>query len=209
MGHISEQPDGSGSSGARILRAALAVGAERGYHGTTIERVSRLSGLPASSIYWHFGSKDRLLAEAMTYGVQAWAREAATRAADAAGRPPDEAVQDRLRWGAETVMRRPPFWQLGLMLAIEGRFEEPEARNRFLTASRELLDELARWWAHVLPDTLADPARARAVATFHMAVLNGFYVARSADQGADLSTLADLVARGVLRVAGAIPGAAR
>lgn len=208
MGQISDEPEEASGSRGRILRAALAVGAERGYDGTTIGRVSRRSGLPASSIYWHLGSKDRLLAEAMSHGVRAWARHARTRVDGAAG-DPGEAVHERLRWGAETVMRRPAFWQLGLMLSLEGRFEEPEARNRFLTASRDLLDELAQWWAHLLPDQLADPARARAVATFHLAVLNGFYVARSADPGVELTALADVIARGLLRFVGSAPVAPR
>ena len=45
-----------------ILDATLALAAERGYDGTTVALVQKATGLPASSIYWHFGSKDALLA---------------------------------------------------------------------------------------------------------------------------------------------------
>ena len=45
-----------------ILEATLSIAAERGYDGTTVALVQEATGLPASSIYWHFGSKDQLLA---------------------------------------------------------------------------------------------------------------------------------------------------
>lgn len=41
-----------------ILDAAAALMARHGYAGTSIAKISAASGLPASSIYWHFGSKD-------------------------------------------------------------------------------------------------------------------------------------------------------
>jgi AcrR family transcriptional regulator len=197
---ISEPASGTGAdSRRRILEAALDVGAERGYDGTTIELVSRRSSLPASSIYWFFGSKDRLLAEAITFGMARFQEEAGSMLADTSGMPPAEAIHERLRWGAQVVMSRPGFWQLGLMLALAGQFEEPEARNRFMAASLGRLDGLVDWWTSVLPEQLSDPARARAVAASHLAILNGFYVARAAGQGAELSELAELVARGLVR----------
>lgn len=204
---VAEQVSESFDSRSRILRAALVVGADRGYAGTTIDRVSRAAGLPASSIYWHFGNKDRLLAEAMSWGVQHFVDDRPEVAlpppagpTTSSGRGPEGAVLERLRWGAEMVMRRPGFWQLGLMLALEDRFEEPEARHRFLAAVDLLFEALERWWAALLPDRLADqPEKARALASFHLAVLNGFYLARAVDHNADLPEIAALVARGLLR----------
>ena len=46
----------------RILDAATEVATERGYEGTTISLVSKKSGLPPTSIYWHFADKDDLIA---------------------------------------------------------------------------------------------------------------------------------------------------
>jgi AcrR family transcriptional regulator len=45
----------------RILDAAREIASERDDDGTRIARVSERSGLPASSIYWHFDDKDPLL----------------------------------------------------------------------------------------------------------------------------------------------------
>ncbi|HBO55141.1 MAG TPA: TetR family transcriptional regulator, partial [Janibacter terrae] len=44
-----------------ILRATLEIAATSGYDGTTVAKVVERTGLPASSIYWHFGNKDQLL----------------------------------------------------------------------------------------------------------------------------------------------------
>ena len=49
------------ASQQKILEAATEIAAERGYEGTSIGLVSERSGLPASSIYWHFKDKDALI----------------------------------------------------------------------------------------------------------------------------------------------------
>ena len=56
----------------RILDAALAIAAERGYDGTTVALVCERAGLPASSVYWQFRNKDELLAEALDHSYRAW-----------------------------------------------------------------------------------------------------------------------------------------
>ena len=45
-----------------ILDAAEALMAERGFAGTPISAICKATGLPPSSVYWHFGSKDGVLA---------------------------------------------------------------------------------------------------------------------------------------------------
>lgn len=46
----------------RILDAAMDLIFEQGYSGTSLSALSARAGLPASSIYWHFGSKDGVIA---------------------------------------------------------------------------------------------------------------------------------------------------
>lgn len=45
--------------------------ATRGYDGTSISALAKSSGLPASSIYWHFGSKEGVLKAVMERGAAA------------------------------------------------------------------------------------------------------------------------------------------
>ena len=56
----------------RILDAATEVATERGYDGTTISLVSKKSGLPPTSIYWHFTDKDDLIAAVIERSYQRW-----------------------------------------------------------------------------------------------------------------------------------------
>lgn len=75
----------------RILDAAEALFAERGFHGVTIREVARLVGVDAALVHYHFGGKEELLAKALlTRAEQFMAeREAALSAciAEADGRP--------------------------------------------------------------------------------------------------------------------------
>ena len=56
----------------RILDAAAEIAGERGYEGTSIATVSARSGLPASSIYWHFQDKDALIAAVIERSFERW-----------------------------------------------------------------------------------------------------------------------------------------
>src|SRR5246127_5789868 len=56
----------------RILDAATAIAAERGYEGTSIAVVTAKCGLPASSIYWHFKDKDDLIAGVIERSFAQW-----------------------------------------------------------------------------------------------------------------------------------------
>ena len=54
----------------QILDIAEGLMAERGVTGTSISALTKASGLPASSIYWHFGSKDGVLVAVMERGSE-------------------------------------------------------------------------------------------------------------------------------------------
>jgi AcrR family transcriptional regulator len=56
----------------RILDAAAEIAGERGYEGTSINLISERSGLPASSIYWHFEDKDELIAAVIDRSFNQW-----------------------------------------------------------------------------------------------------------------------------------------
>ena len=56
----------------KIVDAAAALMAERGFAGTSIAAVSKRSGLPSGSIYWHFESKEALLGAVVEEGARRW-----------------------------------------------------------------------------------------------------------------------------------------
>jgi AcrR family transcriptional regulator len=49
-----------------ILRAAARLFAERGYAGASIDDIGEAVGVSGPAIYWHFDSKEELLAEMLT-----------------------------------------------------------------------------------------------------------------------------------------------
>jgi AcrR family transcriptional regulator len=60
--HTELDPERVGAP-ARILKAALALFTERGYHGTSVRTIASVVGLEAASLYHHFPSKQRILFE--------------------------------------------------------------------------------------------------------------------------------------------------
>ena len=112
----------------RILDAATEVATERGYEGTTISLVSKKSGLPPTSIYWHFADKDDLIAAVIERSFQRWLA--------ALELPSGEGTRERaIELGtqvAKALLDAPDFLRLGLMLALEHRPVEPRAREMYL-----------------------------------------------------------------------------
>jgi AcrR family transcriptional regulator len=72
---------------ARILRAGLAMFAERGYHATSIRDIAAGAGIQSASLYSHFPSKEAILAELVLIGHEVHHR-ALVQALAAAGQDP-------------------------------------------------------------------------------------------------------------------------
>ena len=91
--------------------------AARGYDGTSISVLAKESGLPASSIYWHFGSKEGVLKAVMERGA---AQFAASTALD--GLPRAASRVDRVSWvlqrAAQIIEESPEFLRLQTILLL-------------------------------------------------------------------------------------------
>jgi AcrR family transcriptional regulator len=196
------------TSRQRILEAALDIAAERGYDGTSVALVTQRTGLPASSIYWHFKNKDELLAEALEFSYRRW-REVGPPWLDELEPLPLEAqVHKRFRQAAAAYVAQPEFWRLGLMLALEQRVKEPAARTRFIQVRSESLAALTDWWGRLLAGNFeaVDPAAPRTLARFHLAAMDGLFVATQADGSVDVDWVVDTLADGLSVAAARIAG---
>ena len=98
----------------RILDAASSLMSERGFAGTSISEVSKRSGLPASSIYWHFESKEGLLGAVVEEGAQRWFDE--LEAGGAFGERERGVLSPRT---AAALSERPEFLRLMFLIALE------------------------------------------------------------------------------------------
>jgi AcrR family transcriptional regulator len=85
----------------RILRAAMAVFAEKGYHGATIADVVARSGLSVGAIYTHFRGKDELFLRACDITAERGLDELGVRLAPLTSTP--ERLAAALAYFVETI----------------------------------------------------------------------------------------------------------
>ncbi|MBB1034598.1 TetR/AcrR family transcriptional regulator [Dietzia sp. CQ4] len=177
----------------RILEAAAAVAGERGYEGTSIAQVSKVSGLPASSIYWHFADKDALLAAVVEESIELWLGQVTRGQGDSLA----ERVTDLCLGVARTFSESPDFLRLVLMLALERRPVEPAAREIYLRLRAEAIGRIAEELALVRPGLAA--ADARLVATYALGGGDGIFLA-SLTGDADVPALFRLHAEAIVHL---------
>jgi AcrR family transcriptional regulator len=121
-----------------ILDATERLMATRGYAATSISDIRKACGLPPSSIYWHFGSKEGVLAAVMERGAQRFFAAIST-SEDADGQL---AVLSRLQ------AQHPGFLRLFYILSLE-RSDDPavaemvrRVRDTALTRFRDVISHL-------------------------------------------------------------------
>ncbi len=180
----------------RILDAVIAIAAERGYEGTTVALVSERSGLPVSSIYWHFANKDALIAAVIRRSHDAWEASLAEPVSIPLGATRRQALAAILHHDAGSLVSHPEFLRFGLMLALEQREDEPEARRLFLEVRRASLERIERGYQLLLGvEGIEDPAVATRLAALTLAAVDGLFLALQAEPGtADLDGGLDLLA---------------
>lgn len=181
-----------------ILDAAAQIAGERGYEGTSIKLVSERSGLPASSIYWHFKDKDELIAAVIDRSFTDWIEALTTTPEVPAGTSTEDLFVTGMRYAGEQLAKFPDFLRLGLMLILEQRPEEPAARRRFHQARIETLarvEEIYRVRFNGL-----DREQTLRLARFTLAGSDGLFIA--ANEGEiDLVEEFELLAHAVLGAA--------
>lgn len=119
---------------ASLLSVAVAVFTERGYDGTSMEDLSRASGLSKSSLYHHFPSKELLLRAALDLAVEplfAVTREPAAVEGRAITR-----LEHVVRREVEVLAERLPY--VTLLLRVHGN----TATERWALERRRSFDAL-------------------------------------------------------------------
>jgi AcrR family transcriptional regulator len=164
----------------RILEAARQIAGERGYDGTSIALVSDRSGLPASSIYWHFEDKDHLIAAVIEQSFNRWVDGIGAWIPPAKGATREDRLAAGMRMIARALSDSPDFLRLGLMLALERRPEEATARTLFLQVRQQSYAQLVASF-EALFEGEVDAKGVRALATLTMAAADGLFIAREVD----------------------------
>jgi len=184
----------------KILDAATEIASERGYEGTSISLVSERSGLPASSIYWHFTDKDGLIAAVIERSFGQWLDGVGLLDDLPEDGVPAAALDAVMQRNAKALLQSGDFLRLGLMLALERRPQEPAARRMFL----QVRDEAARRVVHLYRTIFGDldDAGIRQLAIFTMAMADGLFIAREIDGDAvDMLEQFNILTAAILAVA--------
>lgn len=161
-----------------ILEATLAIASERGYDGTTVALVTQRTGLPASSIYWHFGNKDKLLAATLEHSYVEWRDGMGDWAIRQEPSELHERLEFRFQRASRGLARNPQFWRVGLLLALQQRIEEPAARRIYVQVRELTMAGLAVDWTPLLDPAAIerDPGLPMRLAEFYLVMMDGMFV---------------------------------
>ncbi|MDX2167040.1 MAG: CerR family C-terminal domain-containing protein [Deltaproteobacteria bacterium] len=105
----------------RVIDAASALFAERGFHATTVRDIARRAGVNLAAAHYHFGSKDTLYLEVMRTQFDAVMQSLAERRARFTGGRPSrralvELLRERVAVMLEMLLGPPPGLPGTLML---------------------------------------------------------------------------------------------
>ncbi len=190
----------------RVLRAAMTVAQQRGYHGTTAARVAETAGVDPTVITSQFPDRLDMLSAGLALAFEDWAREVPTW-------KPVEPLPDlraeitrRLRQGVAAGRREADFWRLGLLMRLEPALAESDCCDLFLDVRRRTREALRDYWAQILPDDEEAVARVELAVNAHMSLVDGTVIASHSNPDWDLERMMDFVATGVAAALGTPTG---
>jgi AcrR family transcriptional regulator len=175
-----------------VLDAAERVMAEHGFEAATVARVVEEAGIPLSSVYHYYGSKDGILLAVMERGAERffadlpeWDRRT--------GRPAQHLARI-ISAAIRTLERHPDFLRLLIVLAAQppdgGGGEIRAVIGRIRDRALELLRAQIGLAFGDDPDSDATDQLAR----FALAAIDGAFVASQADPGVGLERLLEPLA---------------
>ncbi|MFA7637736.1 MAG: TetR/AcrR family transcriptional regulator [Parvibaculum sp.] len=189
------QKEAQGAQSRRqILDAALDLMSERGYAATSISAISKKSGLPASSIYWHFESKEGLLAAVLEDGATSFV-DSLPKFEELTGTP-EERLTTVSKGLARGLAQGPRFLRLLLVMGLESGGEILPTLGSIRSIRQRIIERTARSMeATILPDGYSTREKRRLanrLALFSMVVVDGAYIAHQIDPSVDLEGLFEL-----------------
>jgi AcrR family transcriptional regulator len=167
-----------------VLGAAERVMAREGFDATTVARVVAESGIPESSVYHYFGSKDGVLLAVMERGAERFFEHVPE---------PDELIDNpitHLSRLVDTVCaaleQEPNFLRLVVVMAAQPPLDDREQAREVVERVRELaLARLRRQFAIVF-GVKPNSRVARDLARFALAAFDGAFIAWQADPAVQL-----------------------
>lgn len=158
-----------------LLDVAERLMSEKGYAATPVSAVCKEAGVAVTSLYWHFGSKEGLLATVMERGAERWF--AALPRGDDLNGDLDELV----RRGADAVAEHPVFLRLFYMLALEAG-DDQIAAELVQRVRGHAFDYFRQFITNLLPED-HKPEVAEMLTRFAVAYSDGCFFAAQLEPG--------------------------
>jgi len=173
----------------RVLDAAEWIMAEHGFEAATLARVVEEAGIPMSSVYHYFGSKDRILLAVMERGA---ARFFADLDETDLSRRPGRPAQHLARVASaasRTLERHPNFLRMLIVFAAQ---PPPAGEGEIQAVVRRVRDHALELLRAQIGAAFGDDPRSPAtdqLARFALAAIDGAFVASQTDRGVTLEGL--------------------
>ena len=187
-----------------ILDAAELLMSTKGYAATSMSNLAHASGLPPSSIYWHFGSKRGVVGAVMERGARRFF-EQITRQLQVTGEDPRQRLGAVLSFSDQVIGEHPQFLRLFMLLLLgsEGGHDQDEVVSRVRAEGRQHLADGIRLaylpWGDELAAHIAGQLGDVALALF-----DGYFIATEAGAGAARGRLIEQLASAIHALAAGI-----
>jgi AcrR family transcriptional regulator len=172
-----------------VLDAAERVMASDGFDAATVARVVAESGIPESSVYHYYGSKDGILLAVMERGAERFFADVPEP--DRRTGRPSEHLRDAVSAAVEALERHPNFLRLLIVFTVQ----PPEAANGDVAAVvghvRDAARERLRKQIAIAFDDDPDSPTTDELARFALAAFDGAFVASRADPGVTLEQVVE------------------
>ena len=175
-----------------VLDAAERVMSEHGFEATTVARVVAEAGIPLSSVYHYYGSKDGILLAVMERGaarffadLPEWDRRT--------GRPAQHLARI-ISAAIGTLELHPDFLRLLIVLAAQPPDGERGEIRAVIGRIRDRALGLLRGQIGLAFGDDPDSAATDQLARFALAAIDGAFVASQADHGVDLERILEPLA---------------
>lgn len=159
-------PDAKARTQARILDAAAALFAARGYEGASITAIAGRAHVSRSAVFWHFGDKETLFRETFRQMLLPFAEKIANSLTH-----PDPSVRllELLSVYERFVDEQKPAIQAFVRWTIESPTLQASIREPLFA----MHDHFARDVSEALAEALGDAASAEAMAMGILSMLHG------------------------------------
>lgn len=173
---------GQGTKTALIEAAKQLVG-ERGYGGTSVRELAAAAGANIAAVNYHFGSRDRLLNEAVLEAFLEWAQQVGAQGPADPKAEPLQQLAARARPAVEQI----PHMQSAFVVALEAILQSrrsPELREQLTEHYAKLRQLAVQEISASLPGAHRSRRSLEVAASYMIAVIDGLQLQALIDPSA-------------------------